>query len=167
MLAQTLAADVVVTPDTGPAWAVAKMPMRKIVLLSHASQENITKGWKNTLTLHADATVTCWPCHLLIDRPEDCERVSGRKVESGVACISSIKSDAVIEAVRKRCGQPLGVKHGQRRLVRRKPMLNFVNNAVSATRPTCWFAGLSLGAPTSVTGSEMSNNSGYTRSRHR
>jgi ADP-heptose:LPS heptosyltransferase len=71
VLAQALAADVVVTPDTGPAWAVAQKPMRKIVLLSHASQENITKGWKNTLTLHADPSVACWPCHLLIDRPED------------------------------------------------------------------------------------------------
>ena len=100
VLAQTLAADVVVTPDTGPAWAAAKKPMRKIVLLSHASQENITKGWMNTVTLHADATVGCWPCHLLIDRPEDCERLSGRKGENGAACISSIKPDAVIEAVR-------------------------------------------------------------------
>ena len=42
-------------------------------------------------------------------------------------------------------------------------MLNFVNNAVAATRPTSWFAGLSLGSPTSVSGSEMANNSGYTR----
>ena len=42
-------------------------------------------------------------------------------------------------------------------------MLNWVNNAVSVTRPTSWFAGLSLGAPSSVSGSEMSNNSGYTR----
>ena len=101
VLAQTLAADVVVTPDTGPAWAVSKKPMRKIVLLSHASQENITKGWTNAVTLHADSSVACWPCHLLIDRPEDCERLSGRKGEQGAACISSIKPDAVIEAVRK------------------------------------------------------------------
>jgi hypothetical protein len=42
-------------------------------------------------------------------------------------------------------------------------MLNFVNNAVAATRPTSWFGGLSLGAPSSVSGSEMANNSGYTR----
>ena len=42
-------------------------------------------------------------------------------------------------------------------------MLNFVNNAVAATRPTSWFAGLSLGVPTSVSGSELTNNSGYTR----
>lgn len=42
-------------------------------------------------------------------------------------------------------------------------MLNWVNNAVAVTRPTSWFVGLSLGAPTSVSGSEMPNNSGYTR----
>lgn len=42
-------------------------------------------------------------------------------------------------------------------------MLNFVNNAVAVTRPTSWFAGLSLGSPTSVSGSELTNNSGYTR----
>ena len=42
-------------------------------------------------------------------------------------------------------------------------MLNFVNNAVAATRPTSWFAGLSLGVPSSISGSEMANNSGYTR----
>lgn len=41
--------------------------------------------------------------------------------------------------------------------------LNFLNNAVAATRPTSWFAGLSLGSPTSISGSEMANNSGYTR----
>ena len=41
--------------------------------------------------------------------------------------------------------------------------LNFLLNAVAATRPTSWFAGLSLGSPTSVSGSEMANNSGYTR----
>lgn len=42
-------------------------------------------------------------------------------------------------------------------------MLNFVNNAQAVTRPTSWFAGLSLGSPTSISGSEMANNSGYTR----
>ena len=42
-------------------------------------------------------------------------------------------------------------------------MLNWINNAVGVTRPTSWFAGLSLGIPSSVSGSEMSNNSGYTR----
>lgn len=42
-------------------------------------------------------------------------------------------------------------------------MLNWVLNAGAVTRPTTWMVGLSLGSPTSVSGSEMANNSGYTR----
>lgn len=42
-------------------------------------------------------------------------------------------------------------------------LLNYVNNAQAVTRPTTWYVGLSLGSPTSVSGSEMANNSGYTR----
>lgn len=102
ILSQVQQADVVVTPDTGPAWAVAMESMPKVVLLSHASPENITKYWKNTLTLHADAQrVPCWPCHLLIDEPVDCERLSGVVGGAGAACISSIQPDVVVEAVRK------------------------------------------------------------------
>lgn len=41
--------------------------------------------------------------------------------------------------------------------------LNWVNNAVAVTRPTTWAAGLSLGSPTSVSGSEMTTGIGYTR----
>lgn len=100
VLTQTLMADLVVTPDTGPAWAVAMEDMPKIVLMSHASPENITKYWKNTKTLMPDAlNVPCWPCHLLIDEPADCERLSGKKGGQGAACISDIKPDQVIQAV--------------------------------------------------------------------
>jgi FkbM family methyltransferase len=102
ILTQTMFSDVVVTPDTGPAWAVAKEAMPKIVLLSHASKENITKHWDNTITLHADpARVPCWPCHLLIEEQADCERLSGVTGETGSACISSIAPDTVFENVKK------------------------------------------------------------------
>src|SRR5271156_894210 len=40
-LTQTLLADLVITPDTGMAWAASMEPMPKIVLLSHASLDNI------------------------------------------------------------------------------------------------------------------------------
>jgi ADP-heptose:LPS heptosyltransferase len=50
-----LVADLVVTPDTGTAWAVAFEPMPKVVMVSHASIENITKYWI-TMTLSADPT---------------------------------------------------------------------------------------------------------------
>lgn len=41
--------------------------------------------------------------------------------------------------------------------------LNFLLNAQSATRPTVWGIGLSLGVPSSISGSEIGTNSGYTR----
>ena len=62
-------ADVVIGPDTGPMWGVAFEPNKKVMLLSHASEENITKYWENTVTLHADqGRVPCWPCHQLTTR---------------------------------------------------------------------------------------------------
>ena len=53
-LTQALLADLVITPDTGMAWAVAMEATPKIVLHSHASVENIAKHWVNTVSLHAD-----------------------------------------------------------------------------------------------------------------
>ena len=46
--------DLVIGPDTGPSWGVAFEPMPKIIMVSHTSAENITKHWRNTVTLHAD-----------------------------------------------------------------------------------------------------------------
>ena len=101
VLTQVQQADIVVTPDTGPAWAVAKLPIPKIVLLSHAGLDSITKHWRNTVTLHADqARVPCWPCHLLHDSKESCQRVSGSKDDVGAACISDIGIERVLGAIR-------------------------------------------------------------------
>ena len=102
ILTQVMFSDLVVTPDTGPAWAVAKCDMPKIALLSHASPENITKHWVNTRTLHASPSrVPCWPCHLLIEEIADCERHSGKKGGTNSACIEDITPDLVVETVRE------------------------------------------------------------------
>lgn len=42
-------------------------------------------------------------------------------------------------------------------------MLNWVNNATAVTRPTTWQVGLSLGSPTTISGSEITTGVGYTR----
>lgn len=89
--------DLVVTPDTGTAWAVAFEPMPKIVMVSHASVENITKHWVNTTTLHADHNrVPCWPCHRLHDDPSTC--VENRE-KNGAACISDISVETLVQTV--------------------------------------------------------------------
>jgi ADP-heptose:LPS heptosyltransferase len=99
-LAFALGADLVVTPDTGTAWAVAFEKMPKIVMLSHASVENITKHWKNTTTLHADSDrVPCWPCHRLHDDKSTCV---ANKEDNGAACISDISVETLVQTIAER-----------------------------------------------------------------
>ena len=90
-------ADLVVSPDTGPAWAVAFEPMPKVILVSHASAENITKHWRNTITLHADQNrVPCWPCHRLHNNPSTCVENADK---TGAACMSDIGVEQLLEAI--------------------------------------------------------------------
>jgi ADP-heptose:LPS heptosyltransferase/predicted SAM-dependent methyltransferase len=58
-------ADVVIGPETGVLNAVAFEPMvAKVIMLSHSSEENLTKHWVNTTTL-ASTRTPCYPCHRL------------------------------------------------------------------------------------------------------
>jgi ADP-heptose:LPS heptosyltransferase len=100
-------ADLVVTPDTGTAWAVAMEQMPKIVMVSHASAENITKHWVNTTTLHADPQrVPCWPCHRLHNDISTC--VPDKDVGKGAACMGDISVETVVQAVDKAWSKPAG-----------------------------------------------------------
>jgi len=99
-LSACMAGDLVVTPDTGIAWACAFEDMPKIVMVSHASVENITKHWRNTVTLHADPyRVPCWPCHRLHDTIETC--VPNKDSGNGAACISDISVETILQHVEK------------------------------------------------------------------
>lgn len=90
--------DVVVGPDTGPMWSVAMEDMPKAMLLSHASQTNITKHWINTETFHADpARVDCWPCHRLHSDMTFCRKAPD-DIPS-VACMADIDHAAVFDYV--------------------------------------------------------------------
>jgi ADP-heptose:LPS heptosyltransferase len=93
-LAQVQTCDLVISPDTGPAWAVAMEAMPKIIMLSHASDTNITKHWHNTVSLHADPErVDCWPCHRLHDEVGTCRP---NKDNNGAACISDISVETLV-----------------------------------------------------------------------
>ena len=94
-LTQALTCDLMIGPDTGPMWAVSMEDLPKIVLLSHASAENITKHWKNTTTLHANqGRVPCWPCHQLHDTQDTC---TPNKEKNGAACISDITVESILK----------------------------------------------------------------------
>lgn len=90
--------DLLIGPDTGPMWAVAMREMPKIVLLSHASPENIVKHWVNAKVLHADQErVPCWPCHRLHDVQATC---TPNKDNNGAACISDVSVETIICSAR-------------------------------------------------------------------
>jgi ADP-heptose:LPS heptosyltransferase len=107
-LSFALQADLVVTPDTGTAWAVAMEKMPKIVLISHASVENITKHWVNTTALSADPDrVPCWPCHRLHDTIDTC--VPGKQGKP--ACVSDISVEALVAKVAEKWNEGGNVIH--------------------------------------------------------
>jgi ADP-heptose:LPS heptosyltransferase len=97
-LAQVQVCDLVVTPDTGPQWAVAQLPMPKIVLLSHSSAENITKYAVNTTSLEADRSrIPCFPCHRLHSDYSTC---TPNFDNDGPACITDLSVEAIVQAAR-------------------------------------------------------------------
>lgn len=99
-----LGCDLVIGPDTGPLWAVAFEQVPKILLLGHASAENITKHWVNTQTLSAAPQVSCYPCHCLHDSIDTCldkQRRAGIAVNPqapGPPCISSISVEELVSS---------------------------------------------------------------------
>ena len=98
-LTQAMTADLVITPDTGIAWGVAMEPIPKIVMVSHASAENITKHWINTSTLQADKNrVPCFPCHRLHSSIDTC--TPSKDNPQAAACISDISVEQIMEAAR-------------------------------------------------------------------
>ena len=109
ILTQLRYCDLVISPDTGPAWAVAMEDVPKLIMVSHASAENITDGWRNTSTLHADpARVPCWPCHQLHDSLDTC---TPDETKQAAACISSISVSAVLEQARRALsGSPIVIE---------------------------------------------------------
>jgi ADP-heptose:LPS heptosyltransferase len=97
-LTQAQACDLMIGPDTGPMWAVAMEDMPKIVLLSHASPENITKYWNQTISLHADRErVPCSPCHRLHDVIDTC---TPNKDGNASACMTDISVETIIQTAK-------------------------------------------------------------------
>lgn len=90
-------ADVVVAPETGILYAVAHDPkVRKVVLLSHSSPENLTKHWPNTMALAS--SVACWPCHRMHYGFEFCSR---HEITGTAICAANIPVESVYEAITK------------------------------------------------------------------
>ncbi len=89
--------DCVVGPETGVLNAVAfEQAVGKVCLLSHSSVENLTKHWRNTVSVTPPAEVKCYPCHRLHYTAEFCDV----EPESGAAmCQFATEPARVAEAI--------------------------------------------------------------------
>ena len=91
-------ADAVVATESMIANSVAMEPMLKVILLSHSSNENLTKHWKNTAALEAPA-VACHPCHRIHATLDFCAKDTATGCS---ACMASYGPDAVADFVIER-----------------------------------------------------------------
>jgi ADP-heptose:LPS heptosyltransferase len=90
-------ADLVIGPETGVLNAASDMSVDKIVFLSHSSVENLTRDWKNCVSLFPKNTA-CYPCHTLHQGWEFCHKDE----EKGVAkCQSDISADECWDHVKR------------------------------------------------------------------
>jgi ADP-heptose:LPS heptosyltransferase len=89
--------QLVIGPETGVLNAVAFETCAKVVLLSHSTEENLTRDWTNTESVASHAT-PCYPCHRLHYTSEFCPQDK----ETGAAMCQLELSPAVVwEAVQR------------------------------------------------------------------
>lgn len=88
-------ADAVVATESLIANSVAQTNSLKVVLLSHSSNDNLTRHWKNTAALEAGA-VACHPCHRIHGHMGFC----GKDTATGAAaCMASYGPDRVADFI--------------------------------------------------------------------
>jgi ADP-heptose:LPS heptosyltransferase len=107
--------DLVVGPETGLLWAVAYEDVRKIVVLSHSTVENLTKHWTNCDALWP-TDCALYPCHQLHFDGNECP-----VNEHGVAqCAAAIDVELLLQKVNH------GLQASQRVLVPARTRLHSV-----------------------------------------
>lgn len=91
--------DCVVGPQTGVVASVAGLDIPKVIFMSHSSDENLTKYWRNYISIKpAKEMCECYPCHILHSNFLHCCRDG----KTGAAlCQASIEPPEVISAINK------------------------------------------------------------------
>lgn len=84
-------ADLVIGTETGVLNAASCYDTPKIVMLSHSSEENLTKYWVNAYPVHGN--VSCHPCHQLHYTMESCKLNSATKTP---LCMTMIRPEQVL-----------------------------------------------------------------------
>lgn len=89
-------ADMVVGCETGLLNAAGMLETPKVCILSHSSVENLTKHWKNTISL--EPKTACYPCHRMHYGFDFCYQHE----ESGTAqCQADVGPDEMYDAIKQ------------------------------------------------------------------
>lgn len=97
-MAFTATVDLVVGSETGLLNAAGHLDVPKIVMLSHSTEENLTKHWRNTVAIVPPSGVACYPCHRLHRSFDYCHQ---DKETGSALCQASIDVDSVWNAVQQ------------------------------------------------------------------
>jgi len=92
--------NLVIGTETGLINAASCFDTPKIVMLSHSSEENLTKYWKNCEYLHGD--VSCYPCHQLHYTKKSCKLNSATESPLCMTMIHPVSVLARIEQFYKK-----------------------------------------------------------------
>jgi len=88
--------DLVAGPETGVLVAAGCFDTPKVIFLSHSSEENLTKYWRNVDALRAYG-VSCQPCHRLIYNRNYCPLDPGLEIPMCMAKIPLVLVFKTIE----------------------------------------------------------------------
>lgn len=89
------AANAVVGQETGVLNAVALENVAKVVMLTHSTEENLTRDWYRCISLHGD--VSCYPCHRIHYTHQYCPQDETTKA---ARCQAAIRIETVMDALR-------------------------------------------------------------------
>jgi len=89
-------ADLVIGTETGILNAASCYDTPKIILLSHSSEENLTKYWKNCTSLSAERC-PCHPCHKLVLSMGACPMGDIKKLAP--KCMENLAPEMVFRAI--------------------------------------------------------------------
>jgi ADP-heptose:LPS heptosyltransferase len=89
-------ANLVISGESAIANAAGCFDVPKIIMLSHSSEENLTKYWLNCISLHS-TDAECYPCHQIHYTEESCP--CDGKIVKGPVCMSTLWPESVFNAM--------------------------------------------------------------------
>jgi hypothetical protein len=97
----------VIGPETGILNLAGISEIRSIVLLSHSSEYNLCKDWKNNIAL-SPPECDCYPCHILHYDTSFCKTIEinyedneeGEQTMKVPKCIVHIDADMIEQAIK-------------------------------------------------------------------